>query len=108
MSCDQGGRRAPRHCVDADELEDLYSGKTTGKLRVPSDMRETMHEIGLSDLLAPVNLITVTETAEILVSADAWKDIELEVALDSALLFTLARSKKLLGVILNRYSKLQL
>ena len=41
--------------VDADELEDLYSGKAIGKLRVPNDMRETMREIGLSDLFAPVN-----------------------------------------------------
>ena len=42
-----------------------------------------MLDIGLGGLLAPVNLITCTETAEILVNADAWKDLEFEVALDS-------------------------
>ena len=33
--------------------------------------------------MAPANLITVSETVEVLVNADAWKDIEFEVALDS-------------------------
>ena len=42
-----------------------------------------MNDMGLGDLLAPVSLITVTETAEVLVNSDAWKDIEFEVALDS-------------------------
>ena len=33
--------------------------------------------------MAPVKLITVSETVEVLINADAWKDIEFEVALDS-------------------------
>ena len=46
-------------------------------------MREPLRDIGLGELLAPINLITVQETAEILVNEEAWKDIEFEVALDS-------------------------
>ena len=84
------GRRAVIDAVaklqgidDPDELERLYDGSSETKLRVPLPLRETMVDIGLGRLLAPVNLITCTETAEILVNADAWKDLEFEVALDS-------------------------
>jgi hypothetical protein len=37
----------------------------------------------MGELLAPVQLVTVTETAEVLTNIDAWKDLEFEVALDS-------------------------
>ena len=33
--------------VDADELEELYSGRANGMLRVPNEMREAMRDIGL-------------------------------------------------------------
>ena len=69
--------------VDPDELEELYNGRANGELRVPNELRETMRDIGLGELLAPVNLITVTEVAEVLVDTDSWKDIGFEVALDS-------------------------
>ena len=38
---------------------------------------------GLSDVMAPINLITVNEAAEVLTASDAWQDLEFEVALDS-------------------------
>ena len=84
------GRRAVIDAVakmqgidDSDELERLNDGTSATKLRVPQQLGETMMDIGLGNLLAPVNLITCTETAEILVNSDAWKDLEFEVALDS-------------------------
>ena len=46
-------------------------------------MRETLRNAGLAEVMAPINLITVTETAEVLTASDAWRDIEFEVALDS-------------------------
>ena len=42
-----------------------------------------MIEAGLANVIAPVNLITVSESAELLTASDAWQDIEFEVALDS-------------------------
>ena len=68
---------------DADELERLYDGSSAAKLCVPLPLRETMMDIGLGNLLAPISLVTVTGTAEILANTDAWKDLEFEVALDS-------------------------
>ena len=68
--------------VDPAMLEDLYNGRVEGTLRVPRELRDTLRDIGIGKLLSPVNLITVTETAEILVNSDSWKDIEFEVAHD--------------------------
>ena len=68
---------------DPVEFEKLYDGSSTSKLRVPLPFRETMIDMGLGEVFAPLNLITCAETAEILVNADAWKDLEFEVALDS-------------------------
>ena len=69
--------------VDPDELEQMYAGNSSSKLRVPQALRGTLQEIGLGDLLSPVNLVTVKETTEVLVNEEAWRDIEFEVALDS-------------------------
>ena len=69
--------------VDADKIEKLFDGTSDEKLRVPMELRSALQDAGLGDILAPVNLITVTEVAEVLTSSDAWKDIEFEVALDS-------------------------
>ena len=69
--------------VDPEELEQMYAGNSSSKLRVPQALRGTLQEIGLGDLLSPVNLVTVKETAEVLVNDEAWRDIEFEVALDS-------------------------
>ena len=69
--------------VDPDELEQMYAGNSRSKLRVPQALRGTLQEIGLGDLLSPVNLVTVKETTEVLVNEEAWRDIEFEVALDS-------------------------
>ena len=69
--------------VDPEELEQMYEGQSNAKLRVPQALRGTLQEIGLGDLLSPVNLVTVKETAEVLMNDEAWKDIEFEVALDS-------------------------
>ena len=62
--------------VDGDELERMYEGRPTTKLRVPLEMREVLRDIGIGELLAPVKLVTVRETAEILVNTEAWKDLE--------------------------------
>ena len=69
--------------VDPEELEHIYEGNSNAKLRVPQVLRGTLQEIGLGDLPSPVNLVTVKETAEVLVNDEAWRDIEFEVALDS-------------------------
>ena len=34
-------------------------------------------------MIAPINLLTVTDSEQILINNDAWADIEFEVALDS-------------------------
>ena len=34
-------------------------------------------------MIAPINLLTITEPEQILINNDAWADIEFEVALDS-------------------------
>ena len=68
---------------DPDEIEKMNSGKSNVKLRVPDCLRSTLRDVGLGELLAPVKLVTVSETVEVLVAGDAWKDIEFEVALDS-------------------------
>ena len=75
---------AERQGIESEEeLERLYSGKSETKLRVPQALREPLKEIGIGELLSPVHLVTVQETADVLVNMDSWKDIEFEVALDS-------------------------
>ena len=84
------GRRAILRAVasnqgvhDEDELEDLLHGRSTRKLQVPPGLREALLGVGLDHVIAPINLLTVTEPEQILINNDAWADIEFEVALDS-------------------------
>ena len=69
--------------VDEDQLELLYSGSPGVKLKVPSLLRQALEKVGLGNVLAPVNILTVAGPAEILVNTAVWEDIELEVALGS-------------------------
>ena len=85
------GRRAVIQAIaktqgieDDEELEQLYSGKSQKKLMVPTSLREVMRDIGLGDMLTPLHMLEVVETQQqILMSGDAWRDLEFEVALDS-------------------------
>ena len=53
------------------------------KLMVPTSLREVMRDIGLGDMLTPLHMLEVVETQQqILMSGDAWRDLEFEVALD--------------------------
>ena len=70
--------------TDECEVDDLLKGRSTKKLRAPLGLREALCGIGMSDVLAPINLITTAEENAILLSDDAeWQDLEFEVALDS-------------------------
>ena len=69
--------------VDEDQLQLLYSGSPGIKLKVPNALRQTLENAGFGDVLAPVNIITSADPAEILVNTAVWEDIEFEVALDS-------------------------
>ena len=70
--------------VDEDALEEMYAGKSDIKLKVPLALREAMCSIGLGPALAaPVNILSSRDGDSILVSEDAWQDMEFEVALDS-------------------------
>ena len=69
--------------VDEDQLELLYSGAPGVKLKVPYLLRQTLEKVGLGNVLAPVNILTVADPAEILVNTAVWEDVEFEVALDS-------------------------
>ena len=69
--------------LDPAEIEKLQTGKSNTKLHVPAGLRETMQDIGLGDVLAPVHILEFAEPEHILVNEEAWKDLEFEVALDS-------------------------
>ena len=69
--------------VEEDELERLYSGKSEVKPKAPRYVRQAMIDVGLEAALAPVNVLTFAEPEQILLSDEAWKDLEFEVALDS-------------------------
>ena len=69
--------------TDEDEIERLIDGKSEIKLRVPNQLRPALQSIGLGEMLAPINIITAIEPDQILISTEAWQDIEFEVALDS-------------------------
>ena len=66
-----------------DDLEELYSGKSSVKLKAPRYIRQAMIDVGLESVLAPVHVLTFAEPENILLSDENWKDIEFEVALDS-------------------------
>ena len=57
--------------VDVQQLEQMYSGKSDIKLRVPKSLRSAMGSIGLGEMLAPVNVMTIREGDSILVNEDA-------------------------------------
>ena len=69
--------------MDESQLELLYSGSPGVKLRLPNSLRRTLEAVGMGDCLAPVNVLTVADPAEILVNTAVWEDVEFEVALDS-------------------------
>ena len=50
---------------------------------MPPGLREALLGVGLDHVIAPINLLTVTEPEQILINNDAWADMEFEVALDS-------------------------
>ena len=68
---------------DEYELEDILHGRSTRRLQVPPGLREALLGAGLHRLIAPVNLVTVHESGQMLVNNDAWEDLEFGVALDS-------------------------
>ena len=66
-----------------DDLEELYSGKSSVKLNAPRYIRQAMIDVGLESVLAPVHVLTFAEPEHILLSDENWKDLQFEVALDS-------------------------
>ena len=66
-----------------DKLERLYSGESEVKLRAPRHVRLAMIDVGFESTLALVSMLLFAEHEQILLSGEAWKDIEFEVALDS-------------------------
>ena len=66
-----------------DDVERLYSGQSEVKLKAPKYVRQVMIDVGLESALAPVNMLTLAEPEQILISDEAWTDLEFEVALDS-------------------------
>ena len=66
-----------------DDLERLYSGGSSVKLKAPRHIRQAMIDVGLESALATVHMMIFAEPEQILLSDEAWKDIEFEVALDS-------------------------
>ena len=68
---------------DEDEVARIYNGCSDKKLRVPRTWRRAIESIGLGDILAPLNIVTVRDSdSSVYIADDAWTDIEFEVALD--------------------------
>ena len=67
---------------DDDIVEDMLHGRSDQKIDVPSGLRGAFNEIGLSHVMAPVNLMMTVEKGGLMIN-DAWEDIDFEVALDS-------------------------
>jgi hypothetical protein len=44
-----------------DDLEELYSGKSSVKLKAPRYIRQAMIDVGLESVLAPVHVLTFAE-----------------------------------------------
>ena len=61
----------------------MIQGESERKVEVPAGLREAFHGIGLSHVMAPIHLLTAQGGDQILMAADAWEDLEFEVALDS-------------------------
>ena len=68
--------------VDVDEVGRLIDGTSERRLRVPPSVRCLLGEMELSHVCAPLNLFEYS-ASEVLVHEAAWKDLEVEVALDS-------------------------
>ena len=90
-----GDSSAGRHAVlraaakrqgfnDDNVVEDMLHGRSDQEIDVPSGRRGAFNKIGLSHVMAPVNLMmTVDKGGQVLMTNDAWEDIEFEAALDS-------------------------
>ena len=76
-------RQLRSNIAGEDDLERLYSGESSVKLKAPRHIRQAMIDVGLESVLAPVHMLTVAEPEQILLSDETWKDIEFEVILDS-------------------------
>ena len=53
-----------------DDLEELYSGESSVKLKAPRHIRQAMIDVGLESVLAPVHVLTFAEPEHILLSDD--------------------------------------
>ena len=67
-----------------DGTDDIISGRQESKVTVPHSLRSALCNIGLGDMLAPVNILTIAGGTEAILLNETWKDIEFEVALHSA------------------------
>ena len=66
-----------------DDLERLYSGESSVKLRAPRHIRQVIIDVSLKSALAPGHMLTFAEPERIPLSDEAWKDIEFKASLDS-------------------------
>ena len=71
--------------ISSDEdINDLMSGSAERRLHVPAYLRNVMKDIGLGEVMAPLNLSEIVGGNELLLMAgDSWSDLEFEVALES-------------------------
>ena len=76
---------AAKQGVSSDhEIDDLLSGTAERRLQVPTYLRNVLSDIGLGDVIAPLNFFELVGcVSPLLLASDSWSDLEFEVALDS-------------------------
>ena len=69
---------AAKQGIDSEAAEDILDGRSDRKIHVPAYLRSTLQDIGLGEVMAPLNLFEIVGLADepLLMAGNHWDDIE--------------------------------
>ena len=94
---------AAKQGIDSEAAEDILDGRSDRKIHVPAYLRSTLQDIGLGEVMAPLNLFKIVGPADepLRMAGNHWDDIEFEVALDSGAVVHVCAPKDCPGYLLD-------
>ena len=70
--------------ISDQDVDDFFDVSSKRRIQVPGYLQNVLRDIGLGEVMAPLNLFEIAAVDEpLLVAGDSSSDIEFEVALDS-------------------------
>ena len=89
------------------DVDDFLDGSSERRIQVPVCLRNALRDIGLGEVMAPLNLFEIVETADepLLMAGTHWDDSEFQVALDSGAVVHVCASEDCPGYLLDESSE---